>query len=229
MVSDRFGSKSAATVDMTSAIRPDDEWANLLTHAVGGLFSIMGSGYLLAVVSHRPLLLRVSIGIYVFTLILVYACSTLSHAFYELPRRKWFRMLDQASIFLHIAGVYTPFAVIYFHDRLWLGLLIAMWSIAIWGVVRVFRVHNLSRFDKLWFGVLGCLPGICLPELYRLAPWPVLAWVLAGGMCYGMGVPFFIRSAVTRYSHAVWHLCVIGGSACHYRAVVLAVWDHAAA
>jgi len=210
---------------MTSAVRPEDELANLITHGLGFVLSLIGAGYLLCRVADRPFTLQLAVGVYAFTLVLLYGCSTLSHAFHDLRRREQFRMYDQASIFLLMAGSYTPFAAAYFPQGawLWLGMLVVMWALAVWGVLRVWQVRDLSSFDKLAFGVMGCLPIICLPELSRLAPKQVLLWVLAGGACYVIGLPFFCWSAARRYSHAVWHLCVIAGSTGHFLAIVLAV------
>lgn len=210
---------------MSNAVRPDDELANLITHGGGWLLSIIGTGYLLTRVTDREFLLQLATGVYACTLMLVYGCSTLSHAFYDLRWRERFRMYDQASIFLLIAGSYTPFAVVYFHQGAWLWMFVAMWTFAILGVIRVWQVRDLPSLDKLAFGFLGCLPMICLPELSRVAPLQILCWVLAGGACYGIGVPFFRWSTARRYSHAVWHLCVIAGSACHYQAILLAIAD----
>ncbi|MBI1346979.1 hemolysin III family protein [bacterium] len=208
---------------MTSVFRPADELANLVTHGLGLIFAIIGTVYLLGCSAESPAAVRWAVVVYTTTLLLVYSCSTLSHAFYDPRWRERFRMLDQASIYLFMAGGYTPFAAVYFHQLSWLWLLVAMWVAACLGVLRVWQVRDLSSRDKLSFGVMGILPMACLPALSRLAPGMVIVWVLAGGICYGLGIPFFVRSASVRYAHAVWHLWVIAGSACHYLAIRLII------
>jgi hemolysin III len=207
---------------MTSAIRPTDELANVITHGVGFLLGFAGAVHLLQQVDGLTPSLVIACRIYAATLLLVYGCSTLSHAFYDVAWRRRFRTLDQASIFLLIAGTYTPFAVIYMHG-LWQWLLVAMWILAALGVWRVVQVRDLSRMDKCFYGVTGFLPVVGLGELAHLAPATVIFWIIAGGACYTLGSPFLWLSPSVRYAHAAWHTLVMAGSACHYWAILLAL------
>lgn len=213
---------------MTSAVRPADEAANAITHGVGWLLSLPAGGYLLLQAEQESTGVRVAIGIYVVSLWLLYGCSTLSHLFYDIARRRRFRMFDQSCIFLLIAGTYTPFAALYLHSGAWWGLLIGMWSLSALGIWRVVCVGDLSGQEKFLYGVLGCLPSIALGELSRRAPDGVMFWVLLGGASYLLGTPFLSWSRHFRYAHAIWHVCVIAGSACHYQALLLAVRDRLA-
>lgn len=208
---------------MTSRIRPADELANVLTHGLGLGLSVLAAGHLLAFTADQPVAVRIGCGVYSVALILVYGSSTLSHLFYDLRWRERFRTLDQACIFLLIAGTYTPFAMVYMNHGNWWWLLLLMWTIALIGVWRVLLLRDLPRIDKVLYGVLGLLPVVALPDLSRVAPAQLIMWIVGGGACYLVGTVFLRFSAVVLYAHAVWHILVILGSACHYRAVYLAV------
>lgn len=211
---------------MTSSVRPADEMANVITHGLGFLLSLAAAGYLAQRVVGQAAHLKFACGIYAATMLMTYACSTLSHAFYDVEWRKQFRTLDQASIFLFIAGTYTPFGVMYRDHGEWLWLLATMWGLAALGVWRVAHVRDLSRTDKSFYGVMGFLPAVGLGELSRQAPVAVILWIIAGGACYSLGSLFLRLSASVRFSHAAWHVLVVAGSACHYWAILLAVADH---
>ncbi len=210
---------------MTSAIRPADEAANLITHALGLLASLVAVGNLMSQVVNQPAAVVAACGVYSVTLLLMYGCSTLSHLFYDVPLRRRFRTLDQSCIFLLIAGSYTPFAATSLSAGRWTWLLVAMWSLAGLGVARVLWVRDLSALDKTFYGVMGFLPVIALPDLAQRVPFVIIFWIIAGGAAYSLGAPFLCLSARVRYAHAVWHLCVIAGSACHYWAILLAVTE----
>ncbi len=213
---------------MTSLTRPPDEFANCLTHAVGFVLSLAATGSLMTRVAGHSVAVQVACGVYSLALLLVYGSSTLSHLCYDPHWRRHFRTWDQACIFLLIVGSGTPFALIYLHQGAWLWLLGGLWVLAGLGVGRVLQVGDLSRFDKLSYGLLGYLPVIAIGELSRQAPSAVVWWIVAGGACYTAGVPFLCRSASMPYAHAVWHLLVMSGSACHYWAILLAVSNHLA-
>jgi hemolysin III len=208
---------------MTSAVRPSDENANFITHGAGLLLSVAATVYLMQCVSDRSLLTIAACGLFSLTLLLTYGSSTLSHAFHDLSWRQRFRTLDQASIFLLIAGTYTPFAVIFLNRGGWLWLLAVMWLAAGAGVLRVLQVRDLSGTDKLAYGLFGCLPVVAFGELARLAPPSVRVWIVVGGVCYGIGAVFLSLSNKVRYAHAVWHLLVVAGTACHFVALMIAL------
>lgn len=211
---------------MTGVQRPVDEMANIVTHGIGFLLSIAAAVYLMQSVADRSFGLTIACAIYVFTLLMAYGSSTLSHVFYDLEWRRRFRALDQASIFLLIAGTCTPLGVMYLSHGAWPWLLVCMWMLAAAGIARVIQVRDLSRIDKSLYGLMGFLPIIGLKEMSRLSPGIVVLWVIVGGVCYSLGTVFLAQSARVRYAHAVWHLLVMAGSACHYRAITLMVADH---
>jgi hemolysin III len=202
--------------------RPVDEHANLITHGLGFLLSLAASVLLMSVVNNgRPATDIIVCGIYCVSLIGLYAASTLSHMFYDLAWRRLFRTLDQACIYLLIAGSFTPVAVVYLGHGWWPLLLAAMWVLAIVGVFLVFRMRNLTPAAKMTYGILGWLPVISLRVLFEAAPLEVIVWVVAGGLFYSVGALFLRFDAHVRYFHALWHTFVIAGSICHYMAILI--------
>lgn len=206
---------------MSSEERPADESANLITHGLGFLLSVLATVYLMQlVISGHHLRTIVACAVYCSTLVLLYAASTLSHAFHDLDWRRVFRTLDQACIFLMIAGSFTPFAAVFLNRGWWRLLLWSMWFLALLGVLFVLRRRNLSGLAKVPFGVMGWLPVVALGELYQRAPLNMLLWIVAGGAFYSIGAIFLALDRRVRYFHAAWHLFVIAGSICHYIGII---------
>ncbi len=201
--------------------RPVDEYANLMTHGLGLLLSLVASAVLMSHAMERQRAITIATcAIYCTTLVGLYAASTLSHAFHDLARRRFYRALDQACIFLLIAGSFTPVGVAYFRHG-WPFLIVpVMWVIALCGVVLVARVGNLTRRAKFLYGILGWLPVIAIKPLYDAAPFELVAWMIAGGVLYSTGTLFLTVDERVRYFHALWHTFVIAGSTCHYIAIL---------
>lgn len=204
--------------------RPVDEYANLITHGLGFVLSVLASALLMKlVIQNQERLQILACGVYCGSLMGLYAASTLSHLFHDLAWRRFFRTVDQAFIYLLIAGSFTPIAVAYLWEGWWPSLLIAMWALAISGVVLVLVMRNLTPTARVTYGLLGWLPIISLKALFDAAPFPVFAWILAGGMFYSVGSVFLRYDLRIRYFHALWHTFVIAGSICHYLAILLVV------
>jgi len=201
--------------------RPGDEYANLITHGLGLLLSVLASAVLMTQVVHEhKATTTVTCGIYCFSLVSLYAASTLSHAFHDLARRRFYRALDQACIFLLIAGSFTPVGVAYLRHGWSAWLVPIMWVTAFSGVILVIRMRNLTPAAKSLYGVLGWLPVIAIKQLFDAAPFELLAWMVAGGVFYSTGTLFLALDMRVRYFHALWHAFVIAGSTCHYIAIL---------
>jgi hemolysin III len=206
---------------LSSLERPADEAVNLITHGLGLLLSLGASFFLMQSVllpgsSPRIVL---ACGVYSLSLVTLYSASTLSHAFHDLNRRRFFRTFDQASIFFMIAGSFTPFAVVFLNHGRWWMLLAAIWALAFAGAAFVLRRRDLSRKDKMAYGALGVLALLSSRELYYSAPQNVTVLLLAGCLCYLFGSVFLALGKKTKYCHALWHLFVLAGSACHYAGI----------
>jgi hemolysin III len=214
-------SNNTATPELAER-RPVDEHANLITHGLGFLLSLPASAVLmtLAVNDHQPINIA-ACGIYCCSLIGLYAASACSHMFYDLAWRRFFRTLDQACIYLLIAGSFTPIAVVFLWHGWWPALLAVMWILAIFGVLLVLRLRDLTPTAQITFGILGWLPVVSLKTLFDAAPLELLVWIVAGGLFYSVGSVFLRFDQHVRYFHALWHTFVIAGSTCHYMAILL--------
>lgn len=209
---------------MTSEQRPADEISNLITHGLGLLLSLAATFLLMPIVmAGHDLRTTLACGVYCLTLVLLYGASTLSHTFHDLDLRRLFRTLDQACIFLLIAGSMTPFAVVFLHQGRWCLFLPAMWALAGAGVLLVLRRRNLTGPAKFTYGVLGWLPIVAIRELGHYAPLGLLLWIAAGGAFYSIGTIFLALDRKVRYFHALWHMFVVAGSICHYVGVFVYV------
>ena len=207
---------------MSSLERPADEAANLITHGLGLILSLGASFFLMQSVALPDSSPRVVLacGIYSLSLVTLYSASTLSHAFHDIKLRSFFRTFDQASIFFMIAGSFTPFAVVFLNHGRWWMLLAAMWVLAFAGAAFVLRRREMSRKDKLTYCALGWLALLSFRELYHVAPLNVTVLLVAGCLFYSFGGIFLALGKKIKYCHALWHLFVLAGSACHYAGIL---------
>jgi hemolysin III len=204
---------------------PPGDVANTLTHAVGWLLSIGGAAALMVRVIPTGEPWRIAgCGVFAAALAVVYAASTLSHAVSEPQWRRWYRSLDQGTIYLLIVGTYTPWALVFLRTPLWWLYYAAMWAIAGWGLVmKLVLVHRVDAVTLWSYVLLGWMPVVPMAAMYGTLPTPALAWVLAGGLCYTAGT-LFVRWDNPRYhSHAIWHLLALAGSTCHFVSIYLYV------
>lgn len=199
-----------------------DEWANAVTHGLGFLLSLIGLIILVMIPlqdgNHWKLL---NFAIYGTTLVLLYAASMLYHSVRRPALRKRFRTLDHCAIYLLIAGSYTPFTMLLLEGS-WGWLLFGMvWGLAVLGVIfKIFFTHRFKLLSTVVYLVMGWLVVIAAEPLIERLAYEGLCWLIAGGLSYTVGVIFFALDKRYFY-HAIWHLFVMGGSICHYFAILL--------
>jgi hemolysin III len=212
---------STAWIDLPAPLSTREELANQWTHALGLGLAIVGTAALVpAMASYGDMLQVVGVTVYGATLVALYAASTLSHSFEQPRLRHLFRTVDQVCIFLLIAGSYTPISLTYLREGWWWALFISIWTMALAGIVaKVFftRLHNVSTSAYL---MLGWMPAIAMRPIVELMPAAAIGWVVASGIFYTLGTLFLLRDERVHYFHAIWHIFVIAGSACHYYAVM---------
>ena len=196
---------------------PSEETANQLTHGLGCLLSVVGADVLVRTAWQTGDSRRI-VGciVYAASLVLLYAASTLSHSFNAPRLRDWFRTLDQVCIFLMMAGSFTPFALAYLWNDTWSWLLAVMWGMALVGIGLKLFVQRTENVSVLFYVLVACLPFLAIWPMSQLVTGVGLTWILAGGAAYLIGVGFYVRDESLRYGHAVWHVCVIAGSVCHF-------------
>jgi hemolysin III len=132
-----------------------------------------------------------------------------------------FRIVEHSAIFLLIAGTYTPFTLGVLHGPWGWSLFGVIWGLAAIGVLLkvINGATHLFAFTVLYL-LMGWLILIAAKQLYAHLPLSGLIWLAAGGLSYTAGVAFFLTDSRLRYGHFVWHLFVMGGTACHYFAVL---------
>ncbi len=196
-----------------------EEIANSVTHGLGAALSVAGLAILVVAAAQTGDAWRVvACSIYGASLVLLYLSSTLYHALTHVRAKRVFRILDHASIYLLIAGSYTPFTLVTLRGPWGWSLFGIIWGLAVAGVVlKCFFVEKMPLLSTAVYVLMGwCAVGAVRPLLAQL-PWAGFEWVLAGGVAYTAGVAFF--ASHRPYTHAVWHLFVLAGSACHYWAI----------
>ena len=198
-----------------------EEIANSVSHGVGLLAAVAAAPVLILDAVQRGGAIGV-IGATVFssTVGLLYLASVLYHALPPNRAKRVFQVLDHSAIFLLIAGTYTPFTLGVFHGAWGWSLLVLVWSLALVGVVfkAIFGVRY-PRFSVGLYLAMGWVVLIVVKPLWLLMPAAGLFWLLSGGIAYTAGVAFYVAERV-RYSHFVWHLFVLAGTACHFIAVL---------
>lgn len=199
----------------------DEERANTLSHGLGLCAALVGAIFLIVTAIQRGNL-SFTVGAIVFgvTLVLLYLASTLYHGMPQKQVKEVLLVCDHAAIFLFIAGSYTPFTLGVLHGFWGWWLFGLVWGLAVLGIafkvlLGAVRYHWLSTSVYLGMGWLFIL---VLGPALDLLPLPGLMWLLAGGLAYTIGVGFFVADKI-RYSHFVWHLFVLAGSACHFVAI----------
>ncbi len=196
------------------------ETLNCLTHALGLALSISAVPLLIVLAAVRGTAWHmVGVSVYGATLIALYAASTTYHACRAERLRKVFRVLDHSSIYLLIAGTYTPFALVTLRGPWGWTLLGLVWGIAIFGIT--WKIIAASRFPAVSivsYLVMGWLAVIAIKPLIAAVQLSGILWLLAGGLAYTLGT-IFLGWKKLPYHHAVWHVMVVAGSVCHYLAI----------
>jgi hemolysin III len=204
----------------TRAWTAGEEVAHSVTHGVGLLASVAGLVVLVvqAAATRDPWRIT-ACAVYATTLVLLYGTSTLYHALSATRARRVFRVLDHSAIFLLIAGTYTPFALVSLRGPWGWSLLGIVWSLALLGITAkaVFGTRWPILSTALYV-VMGWVVLVAVKPLVANVPPAAIAWLVAGGLAYTSGLVFYAWTRL-RYSHAIWHLFVLAGSACHFVAV----------
>jgi hemolysin III len=199
-----------------------EEIVNSVIHGIGAGLSIAGSTLLVVLaVLYGDVYQIVSFSVYGTTLVILYLASTLYHSFRHPVAKRVFKVIDHASIFFLIAGTYTPFLLVAIRSAWGWTLLVIIWGLAILGVsFKALFIHRFQRLSVLAYILMGWLGVVALKELLVNIPLGGLIWLAVGGVVYTVGVVFYVLKR-TRYAHAIWHAFVLGGSICHYLAVLL--------
>ncbi|MCB9431527.1 MAG: hemolysin III family protein [Ardenticatenaceae bacterium] len=201
-----------------------EEIANGITHGIGAMLSVAGLTVLVVLAAIYGDAWRiVSFSIYGASLVLLYTASTLYHAIQHPDAKRIFRIMDHAAIYLLIAGTYTPITLVNMRGPWGWSIFGFVWALAIIGII--FKTMYTGRYDKISTAAYVLMGWICLiglKEMLVAIPPGGLVWLVAGGVCYTVGVIFYAWQKLP-FNHAIWHLFVLGGSMCHFFAILFHV------
>ncbi len=198
-----------------------EEWWNAFTHGFGAVLGAAGAAALIVAAAFTGDPWRiVSVAVFGATLVLLYVASTLYHATRTPERKARLRVLDHASIFLLIAGTYTPFTLLPLRGGWGWSLFGVVWGIAALGLVaKLFWTGRFERLSTVLYVAMGWVVVVAAVPLFERLGTASLGWLFAGGVTYTLGTVFYASSRAG--AHAIWHVFVLGGSVCHMVAVAL--------
>ena len=195
---------------------------NSISHLVGTVLALVALVLLVAAASRAGDPWRiVSFSVYGATLVSLYLTSTLYHGFRG-KAKAVFRKLDHAAIYLLIAGTYTPFALVTLRGAWGWTLFGVNWGLAVVGIACEFVAPGRRWVAYVLYPVMGWLVVVALGPLVRALGPAGLAWLAAGGVVYTLGFAAYAWRSLPRH-HELWHVLVLGGSACHFVALLLYV------
>ena len=201
----------------------EEEFWNTLTHFIGLLLSIGGLPVLLYSIQSQTVLSSFSILFFGFGLILLYAASTVYHFTTNVKLKEKFRTLDHISVFYLIAGSYAPVCLITLYEGKGISLFLAIIIITFLGTV--FKVFYTGKFEKLSLFIylaMGWLIILDFNTVLSLIEFKGILLMIVGGLFYTVGTLFYSLKRL-KYSHAIWHVFVMGGSISHYLLVLFYV------
>lgn len=192
---------------------------NAITHLGGAVLALAGAVLLIVFAALQGDAWKiVSVSIYGFTLVSLYSLSTLYHS---LRGRAKFvlQKLDHRSIYLLIAGSYTPFCLVTLRGAWGWSLFGVVWGLAVLGGLQEFWSNKARILSVVIYLLMGWVVVVALVPLYRALGSAGFAWLVAGGLCYTVGIVFYAIDERVPWAHGVWHLFVLAGSAAHFVAI----------
>ncbi|PGS51299.1 hemolysin D [Bacillus sp. AFS041924] len=198
-----------------------EELANAITHGIGAILSIPALLYLISKASNNGSPWHLfSFTIFGSSMLLLYICSTLLHSVRDPKLIKIFTILDHSAIYLFIAGTYTPFLLVTLRGKIGWSLLTIVWGLAVSGVIFKFiYVNRFELFSTIVYLIMGWLMMFAIKPIYVGLSGIGFFYLLLGGLFYSIGTIFFLVKRWP-YSHAIWHLFVLLGSASMYFCVI---------
>lgn len=186
---------------------------NSYTHLFGVLLACFGVTLLLSLaIDKNDTLKIVGFSVYGCMLVALYLISTIYHST-KGKLKDIFRQLDYLSIYLMIAGSYTPFTLITLKGIWGWTLFGIIWSLAVIGILQEILVGKKTRrYSIIIYLLMGWLIVVAIKPLINSLPSEGLWWLVAGGLSYTFGVGFFLFDEKIKHFHGLWHLCVLGGS-----------------
>jgi len=201
-----------------------EEIANAITHGIGAALSIAAlTSMVIVAAMGGDIWSIVSVSIYGATLVFLYLSSTLYHGIQVKPAKEVFHVMDHIGISLLIAGTYTPILLVKMRTTegwIFFGLI---WGLALTAAcIKSFFTNRFTYISTAIYIIMGWLSLFLINSMLEVLGVGGLAWIAAGGVSYTLGVIPFLWERIP-FNHAIWHLFVIGGSVCHFMAILLYV------
>ncbi|NNF66763.1 MAG: hemolysin III family protein [Gammaproteobacteria bacterium] len=200
------------------------EKLNSISHLVGAVIALISLGALLTlgIQSGDPWVIS-SFSVFGLTLVLLYTMSTLYHSFHPPRLKKFFKLFDHVSIYLLIAGTYTPYTLVLLRDGNGWIIFSVVWALAVAGILsELFLSGRAVKFGQMviYLG-MGWACSFDLGSVKAAMPAAGFFWLVAGGVAYTAGVVFYVLDKMKRLTHAhgIWHFFVLTGSVCHFVSV----------
>ncbi|MBU3020858.1 hemolysin III family protein [Aestuariibacter sp. A3R04] len=191
-----------------------EEWLNSVSHGIGCVAAIVGLVFLLFRAEH-PLAVTAA-AIYGVTLILMFLSSTLYHAISHGKAKGMLKLFDHSAIYLLIAGTYTPLMLVSIGGWLGVTMTAVIWALALAGVAfKLIAQHRFPKVSVATYLLMGWIALGMIYPLYMALPGAGLWLLFAGGLLFSIGVIFYVAKTKP-YTHAIWHLFVLGGCSCHF-------------
>ncbi len=190
---------------------------NGISHLVGALLACVGATLLLIIAIDKGDIFKiVGFSVYGTMMVSLYLISTIYHSS-KGKVKNIFRQLDYISIYLAIAGSYTPFTIIVLSGFLGWLLFGTIWALALVGIIQEILIGKKTRKYSIFIYILmGWLAIIAVKPLLSSLSITGLLWLIGGGLSYTFGVGFYLLDEKYKHFHGYWHLCVLGGSICHF-------------
>ena len=191
---------------------------NSITHLVGTIMAVAGTAVIVSLAAGARAV--IAFTVYGTMMISMYLSSTLYHSIRG-PSKEIFHVFDHCAIYLLIAGTYTPFTLLTLRGPVGWWLFATIWALAIAGILKdIFFRGRFKIASVVLYILMGWLVVVAFGPLRQSLPAAGIAWLAAGGIVYTAGIVFYALSKHVVYTHGMWHLCVMGGSVCHYIAVL---------
>ena len=191
---------------------------NSITHLIGTIMAVAGTAVIVSLAAGTRAV--IAFTVYGTMMIAMYLSSTLYHSIRG-PSKEIFHVFDHCAIYLLIAGTYTPFTLLTLRGPVGWWLFATIWALAIAGILKdIFFRGRFKIASVVLYILMGWLVVVAFGPLRQSLPAAGIAWLAAGGIAYTAGIVFYALSKHVTYTHGMWHLCVMGGSVCHYIAVL---------
>ncbi|MBV7267608.1 PAQR family membrane homeostasis protein TrhA [Winogradskyella luteola] len=193
-----------------------EEQLNAWSHGIGAALGIAALVLLIVFADVTKPWSLLSVIVYGISIITLFLASTLYHAVKGQKRKHYFRIIDHVSIYLLIAGTYTPVLLILLRDSLGWHLFWTVWGIAAFGVIlKLFFTGKFELFSTMLYLIMGWLIVFDYSNTAEALGTDGVFWLFAGGLFYTVGIVFYAIERIP-FNHVIWHLFVLAGAICHF-------------